>query len=53
MCRKNQMIMLALICFGAGILVGGWIPWRFLGILTGLGLIGLGFFFCGGNRWHK
>lgn len=53
MCRKHQIIAVALVAFGAGMLFGGWIEWHFIRILAALGLMGLGFFQCGGNRRHK
>lgn len=53
MCRKNQLITVALISFGAGILVGSWIRWKFLCVMSGLAMIGLGFLFSGGKRWNK
>ena len=53
MCRKNQIMTAALVGFGIGLLVGGWIEWCFIRILLAMGAIGMGILLSGGKRWHK
>ena len=53
MCRRNQILSAALVSFGIGVLVGGWIEWQFIGTLVALTAIGFGFLVSGRNRWHK
>lgn len=53
MCRKNLVIAAALIAFGAGVLVGGWIESCILRFLLAAGSIAVGILLLGEKRRHK
>lgn len=53
MCRKNLVIAFALIAFGAGVLVGGWIGSCILRFLLAAGSIAVGILLLGQKRRHK
>lgn len=53
MCRKNLAVAAALIAFGIGVLVGGWIEGCVLRFLLAAGSIALGFLILGEKRRHK
>lgn len=53
MCRRNQVTAIALITFGAGILVGGWIEWGIVRFLAAGAAIGLGFLLLNEKCRHK
>lgn len=53
MCRRNLVVAVGLIAFGAGVFVGGWIESCILRFLLAAGSIVFGIFILGGNRRHK
>ena len=53
MCRKNFAVAAALIAFGVGVLVGGWIEGGIIRFLLAAGSIALGILILGEKRRHK
>lgn len=53
MCRRDMVVAVALIAFGAGVLVGSWIESGLLRFLLAAGAIGLGILLLGQKRRHK
>ena len=44
MCRKNQLLGIAALAFGLGLLVCGWFESGFVRICFGIGLVAVGVF---------
>ncbi|MBQ3215190.1 MAG: hypothetical protein IJB11_03630 [Oscillospiraceae bacterium] len=44
MCRRNQLLAVALLAFGAGLLVCGWIDTKFMRWVLGIGLVAAGLY---------